>query len=95
MYALTNQYPQTPFNVANRVTIYFAPIISYLIVSFIKNLKRKIFVVFAIIIPVFFLTDHAKKWNLEKEAIEKKITIKMLDNLNLVNKNITILYNEI
>lgn len=90
MYGITNQYPQSPFNVANRVTIYFSPLISYLIVFCCQNLKKKLFIFFIIIIPIFLLSQHAKNWNEEKKILQKNINLQINKNSHLKNKLIFI-----
>jgi hypothetical protein len=89
MYALTFQYPQSSFNFANRVTIYFAPLIAYVVASYSKGLKDKIIIFLIVVIPTFSLSDHAKKWNNHKKIIENNIKIKM-NNKKIKNHQIFI-----
>jgi hypothetical protein len=91
MYALTFQYPQSSFNFANRVTIYFAPLIAYIVASYSKGFKDKIIIFLIVVIPTFSLSDHAKKWNNQKKIIENNIKIKM-NNKNIKNHQIFINY---
>lgn len=90
MYAITGQYPQTPFNFANRVTIYFSPLIAYILTSYLHEFKSKLIILVIIIMPTFFLSDHIKKWNNQKKIIEKNINIKISNNSHLKSDQIFI-----
>ena len=90
MYALTFQYPQSSFNFANRVTIYFAPFISYLLTLYSNGLREKIIIFLIIAIPTFCLSDHAKRWNNQKKLIQKNIKIQINNYENIQNHQIFI-----
>ena len=73
MFALTGMYYHSAFNLGNRVLIYSCLFITYLIFS-IRNLNIFLPIILVLIISIFGLSDHWKKWNKTQIQIIENIT---------------------
>ncbi len=88
MFALTGFYPQMAFNLGNRVVVYGALLLSFLIVFL--PLKRAGFclIAAALLLSALGLSDHWKAWNLQQQAvmdnIRKNPDLAALGNRDLV-----------
>lgn len=73
IFAVTGRYPQTAFNLGNRVTIFGSLLITYLFVLLPvkKTIKTLIFSI--LIFSLLGLSDHWKKWNIRQNNIIKNI----------------------
>ena len=73
MFAITGMYTQMAFNLGNRVTIYGSLIIAFLLSSVPFSKKFLVFIAIIFILPLFGLSDHWKKWNVNQKIIINNI----------------------
>ncbi|MBI5195842.1 MAG: hypothetical protein HZA10_05940 [Nitrospirae bacterium] len=70
MFAVTGYYPQTAFNLGNRVTIYSSLLLAFLAGSFISSNKKAAVIIFSILIfSILGISDHWKDWNKKQKLI--------------------------
>jgi len=75
IFSLTGLYPQIAFNLGNRVTIFGALLISFLIVTiFIKGKKSATLIFAVFIFSVLGLSDHWKSWNQNQLQVIENIS---------------------
>ncbi|MFA6078143.1 MAG: hypothetical protein WC779_00130 [Candidatus Omnitrophota bacterium] len=79
VFALTGRYPQLCFNLGNRVTIYGALLLTYLIVLVPAPKLVKYAIVILLIFTVLGISDHWKRWNVHQQ----KVICNMRDNKDL------------
>jgi len=76
IFALTGFYPQLVFNLGNRVSIYGALLLVFLIVMLLMNDKKYATIIFSIsIFTILGISDHWKEWNKVQLQILKNITL--------------------
>lgn len=86
LFASTGLYPQTSFNLGDRVTLWGGLLIVYVALNFaVKNKIAYIFCVAVLFLSVAGISDHWKNWHIsQKEIIEN---IKNNKQVNLLNKD--------
>jgi hypothetical protein len=83
IFALTGRYPQLCFNLGNRVTIYGALFLTYLIVLAPAPKFAKYFIVILLIFTVFGISDHWKRSNVHQQ----KVICDIRDNKDIQSYN--------
>lgn len=79
--AATGRYPQICFNLGNRITIYGALLLTYLIVLMPVTKWIRILISGLLIFTIMGISDHYKNWNIHQQ----KIIVNMRDNEALKN----------
>ncbi|HAE43122.1 MAG TPA: hypothetical protein DCG34_09435, partial [Clostridiales bacterium] len=76
MYALTGFYPQTAFNLGNRVAIYSSLLMSFLVLWLMSLNRYFTILLFSIfLLSMLGISDHWKGWNHHQKAIVKNIAM--------------------
>ena len=71
MYALTGLYPQTAFNLGNRVVVHGTLLVAVLFAMIPLSRTRLTLISAVLLIPLFGLSDHWKEWNtIQNKVIE-------------------------
>ncbi len=86
LFASTGLYPQTSFNLGDRVTLWGGLLIVYVGLNFVtKNKISYIFFIAALFLSIAGISDHWKNWHIsQKEIIEN---IKKNQQINLLEKD--------
>lgn len=86
LFASTGLYPQTSFNLGDRVTLWGGLLIVYVGLNFaVKNKISYIFFIAALFLSVAGISNHWKNWHIsQKEIIEN---VKKNEQINLLDKD--------
>ncbi|MFH1189218.1 MAG: hypothetical protein V1682_00830 [Candidatus Omnitrophota bacterium] len=69
MFAVSGRYPQTAFNLGNRVTIYGSLLIAYLIIAIPMPKVVRAAIIVVMILSAFGISDHWKAWGAHQDAV--------------------------
>jgi len=73
LFSFSGMYPQLAFNLGNRVTIFGSMLVSYIIVMLTLPKKFKFLLISVIILCIFGVSDHWKRWSLHQQQVINNI----------------------
>ena len=73
MVSLADIYGNRIFNLGNRLSVYGALLMTFLVMSIPLSRKLMVVLAFAFVLPIFGLSDHWKSWNAHQETVIQKI----------------------